>query len=267
MSHSRAPNEFETIMLLAGGSGAIESLERFEQARVTSSFTMLPRKGPRAEAEALGFVFGENINDGTDLFVAVTAPEGWDIKRTDHSMWSNYVDQKGRVRGKQFYKGAFYDLDAFYRFEPRYQVDGDYEALPEPVFETQLVPEWKEVGKVGRSWGAQHYGYDDDDDFGYHRYVVNSPGKVKIVDGTIYELRKVKQQVRVDTPKAHKDRTTRYLVRDRATGETLFETKWHRNGRQAPKSYTGTGDYFMRPAYAWLDKNFPEWKNNAAYWD
>jgi hypothetical protein len=58
---------------------------------------------------------------GDDLFMGVKLPKGWTKKATDHSMWCELIDDKGRKRAAIFYKAAFYDRDAFINFETRYQ--------------------------------------------------------------------------------------------------------------------------------------------------
>ncbi len=57
-----------------------------------------------------------------DLFYVVELPSGWKIKPTDHSMWNDVYDNKDRKRINFFYKGAFYDRDAFVNFNTRYTV-------------------------------------------------------------------------------------------------------------------------------------------------
>lgn len=273
---SRAPTEYEQTLLRVTGSSGIEVLERQEQMRVTANFNRLPRKGPKAEAESLGFVFGENIEDGTDLFVAVTAPDGWDIKRTDHSMWSNFVDEQGRIRGRQFYKGAFYDLDAFYSFNSRFYVETEYEELPPPVMVDTFVEEWKDIGHQSTYHGYRthfdDYGYDDEYMFIRAQGMMKvraKNSKIKIVDGVIYEKVKVKTQVPKDPPKPWSERLKRHVVRDRANPEAvLFSTKWFKCGRKPPKSYDiyNKPDYFMAPAFKWLATNYPNYADVTAYW-
>lgn len=77
----------------------------------------------RGQLEALGFVFHEDIDD---VFVAVTLPDGWAIKGTDHSMWSTLFDADGCVRANIFYKAAFYDRSARLSMVSRYHVDAVY---------------------------------------------------------------------------------------------------------------------------------------------
>lgn len=57
---------------------------------------------------------------GDNLFIGVKLPKGWLKKATDHSMWNELIDDKGRVRATIFYKASYYDRDAFINFEYRY---------------------------------------------------------------------------------------------------------------------------------------------------
>lgn len=63
---------------------------------------------------------------GDDLFLGVKLPNGWKKEATNHSMWNNLVDDKGRVRATFFYKAAFYDRDSFINFSTRYKCDCDF---------------------------------------------------------------------------------------------------------------------------------------------
>lgn len=97
-----------------GPSGYIEGLEKQGQQQLVHS-DRLPVKLNFSKEEdflAAGFTFGEP--DPQDpLFRPATLPQGWKRERTDHSMWSQIVDHKGRKRVSIFYKAAFYDRDAF----------------------------------------------------------------------------------------------------------------------------------------------------------
>lgn len=102
---------FETM--ITGDSGrAIENQEKRGQTVFVGSQTLPIKYLPRAELDALGFVFGEPVDD---LFISCQFPVGWSKRSTDHSMWSELVDPEGNVRGSIFYKAAFYDRDAFMR--------------------------------------------------------------------------------------------------------------------------------------------------------
>ena len=60
------------------------------------------------------------VEEYDDLFYNVKLPEGWEIKPTDHSMWNDLFDDKGRKRGSFFYKAAFYDRSAHMNFCTRF---------------------------------------------------------------------------------------------------------------------------------------------------
>lgn len=123
----RDPMGFLLNAMVMESSGAIEHQEARGQADFVNSES-LPYKGSNGENrkifESLGFKFGEH--DGQDLFIEVQMPAGWKKVRTDHSMWSNLVDDKGRIRASIFYKAAFYDRDAFITLMRRFTVQKQY---------------------------------------------------------------------------------------------------------------------------------------------
>ncbi len=109
-------------MLAALTPGGIEAQEHLGQMKLAMSST-LPKDGTqrdREKYERIGVVFGD---DADDLFVKVTLPAGWRIRPTGHSMWSDLVDDKERVRAKMFYKAAFYDRSAHISLTRRYQIE------------------------------------------------------------------------------------------------------------------------------------------------
>lgn len=81
----------------------------------------------RVQYEKMGI---EIISEHDDLFWNVKLPKGWEIKPTDHSMWNEVLDNKGRKRMTFFYKAAFYDRDAFSNLQTRYQLDVTHMADP-----------------------------------------------------------------------------------------------------------------------------------------
>lgn len=113
-----ARGDFENF-IAAATPGGIEAQEAAGQRTFVANST-LPKDCPREALEKLGVVFGA---DQDDLFVNVTLPTGWTKKATDHSMWSDLIDAKGRKRGGLFYKAAFYDRKAHMDLVRRYSVD------------------------------------------------------------------------------------------------------------------------------------------------
>jgi hypothetical protein len=116
--------------IAAATPGGIERQESAGQQSLVSNFKRLPKDMDRATAEAHGFVYGA---DDDELFVTVTAPKGWRMEATDHSMHNRIVDAAGNERGSVFYKAAFYDrrADGYWltRFttERKYGDEGGYE--------------------------------------------------------------------------------------------------------------------------------------------
>lgn len=96
--------------IAASQPGGIERQEK--QGQIDESFReTLPKDiRDRAAFAAVGFVFGDAVDD---LFVNAKFPEGWKKKPTDHSMWTDIVDETGKKRGGIFYKAAFYDRSAY----------------------------------------------------------------------------------------------------------------------------------------------------------
>lgn len=101
---------------VAATPGGIEAQEKAGQTSFVAN-SQLPKDCPRDDLEKLGFKFGKDVDD---IFVSVLMPPGWKKVATDHSMWSDMVDDKGRKRGSIFYKAAFYDRNAHMRLAKRY---------------------------------------------------------------------------------------------------------------------------------------------------
>ena len=99
--------------MAVGSSQVIPNQEARGQSALVNS-SVLPKKMRPSNAketlEKLGVVFGDEYDD---LFVNATLPDGWRKVATDHSMWSNLVDNSGKEIASIFYKAAFYDRDAF----------------------------------------------------------------------------------------------------------------------------------------------------------
>jgi hypothetical protein len=74
--------------------------------------------------EKHGFKF-ESIKPVEEIFMACALPEGWTKKATDHSMWSDLLDEKGRKRAGIFYKAAFYDRSAHMHFNQFYNISDE----------------------------------------------------------------------------------------------------------------------------------------------
>lgn len=143
-------------MMVAMRPGGIEAQEKAGQTTFVAN-SQLPKDCPRKDLEALGFKFGEPVDD---IFLSVTMPVGWRKQATDHSMHSDLLDDKGRKRGSIFYKAAFYDRHANMHLTRRYNVNGylgcksdgtltDKNDYNPPYFACVIEDDGKEIHRVG----------------------------------------------------------------------------------------------------------------------
>lgn len=105
--------------------GGIEAQEAQGQRSLVNSDT-LPTEGLDGLGGMPGIEILEPV-DGDPLFTYVKLPAGWSKRGTDHDMWSDLLDEKGRKRASIFYKAAFYDRRARIQLECRFTVDRDYD--------------------------------------------------------------------------------------------------------------------------------------------
>lgn len=143
----RDPLSFLAAAMVDGSSNAILSQEAQGQQSFVGSDTLPTKRLSQLDTplrkylEGIGFVFHGPV-EGDPIFQYVTLPKGWSKRPTDHSMWSELIDDKGRKRASIFYKAAFYDRSAHIDFENRYSVRRNYDN------EKQIVFFVKDGGKV-----------------------------------------------------------------------------------------------------------------------
>lgn len=117
------------IAMADGTSKMIEDQEAQGQQSFVNSTTLptnIMTDNGQKILEKAGVVFGDVV-EGDRMFQYVTLPDGWEKKPTDHSMWSELADDKGRKRAGIFYKAAFYDRSAHMSLDRRYRCTYDYE--------------------------------------------------------------------------------------------------------------------------------------------
>lgn len=158
-------------MLFGRDPGGIEAMEARGQSELVHS-EVLPTDGlkkHKALLERWGFTIGEPVSDDP-LFTRATLPSGWKRRKTDHLMWSEILDEQGRVRLRLFYKAAFYDRRAHTSLEPRYEVEYETASVidrktgaalfvAEPMEVTDDRDEYAVVherNKVARQWADDH---------------------------------------------------------------------------------------------------------------
>lgn len=102
--------------LFGGNPNAILQQEAVGQEELCNS-CQLPvecESGTKEALQSAGVVFGKPM-ESDPIFCEATLPTGWKKVATDHSMWSDLVDDSGTIRANIFYKAAFYDRSAFMR--------------------------------------------------------------------------------------------------------------------------------------------------------
>jgi len=146
----------ETVLARAmvfGSSGAVEAQEAQGQRELVESEALptdLNRNEETVRSWGVKFL---GVDEHNPLFQHVELPAGWTKRATDHAMWTDLLDAKGRKRASIFYKAAFYDQRAFLNVERRFHVESDYplreknnEAVAKVldcgkvVFETEPIP-------------------------------------------------------------------------------------------------------------------------------
>ena len=122
------PMGFLAAGIVMGASAVIENQEAQGQSSFVNSETLpTDMQGTARDVlEKAGVKFGEKV-EGDEMFRYVELPAGWKKVSTSHSMWSNLVDDKGRVRAAIFYKAAFCDRSAHLSVSQRYGYSFDYE--------------------------------------------------------------------------------------------------------------------------------------------
>jgi hypothetical protein len=132
--------------MVAATPGGIERQQKAGQAALVNSTYMPKEMSPNREMfEALGFKFGESVDD---LFLNADMPPGWKRAATDHSMHSDIIDEKGRRRVGVFYKAAFYDRRANAHLVWRYTVDS-YDEIRPGVCVVRVLDAGVEIQRFG----------------------------------------------------------------------------------------------------------------------
>ena len=138
--------------IIASTPGGIEKQEA-EGQKVFVNSTTLPRRFlycTKEQLEKIGIKFLENADD---LFVNVELPKGWEKRATNHSMWSELIDEKGRKRARIFYKAAFYDRDAHISINNRFSA----RRQPEDFYKSRMSCQERNAGK----WAGIVYDCDE----------------------------------------------------------------------------------------------------------
>lgn len=166
----RKTSDMENLMT-AMIPGGIEASEAAGQRQLCEARELPKKMGGISRAqleEAWGVKF---LGDADDIFFSVRLPKGWKLIPTDHSMWNELRDDKGRKRASIFYKAAFYDRSSHMRVEPRFygdfqdggpnrtcrQIIKDRLEFPEKELYTTAWGTYSEAAKESEDWLKANY--------------------------------------------------------------------------------------------------------------
>jgi hypothetical protein len=151
----RKPTKEDPMLILLGAmitgdtSGEIVAQEKRGQTSFVKSDT-LPldmKDNAREVLVALGVQFHGVVEDDP-IFEYVTLPPGWTKRPTDHDMWSELLDERGRVRANIFYKAAFYDRSSMLHLAIRFSYGINYDRCDTENVIVSCVYDHAESGKV-----------------------------------------------------------------------------------------------------------------------
>ncbi len=279
-------------MMTGDLSGAIVGQEARSQRDLCNSATLPIKYGDgnnkeeyMKELEKLGI---QVTGTEDDLFYNVVLPEGWKIEPTDHYLWSHLVDAKGRKRASIFYKAAFYDRDAFLRFERRFSINREVDDYDRKLFE--LKPEFVQVGTeqvfvdedgkpVSKNQIKQISYCEGFDEQPHCSAWISQKGKRSPWEAS--ELRVVEKPVYKKNPEyvpltgyEKYSQPFHAEVRD-FDGTVIYRTKsvktdfGHTDERHW-EFFKHRDELLARireECATWLQNNYPDWKSYSAYWD
>lgn len=261
------------------------NLERSEKLPINrNQYTKKEDPEYKEKLNALGFDVGEDIDD---LFMSVKLPEGWSIKGTDHSMYSNLIDGNGNKRASIFYKAAFYDRDASMSFNRRFSVsykkadynEEDFHSKPKYIetgkTKTVLVDEdGTEVKGFENMRNDVYYIYEDYDGYEMNSYRNSNKRNGKTVKPVEKPILKINPNYVELTGYEKYSQPFHYEVHDH-DDTILFSSdvvktdyeyskdnhyEFFKHMEQVEKAASGQ-------CYAWLEENYPDYQNVLAYWD
>ena len=159
---------FNLLATMSPRGRGIEEQEAQGQRQLVAS-SQLPSKNNGRE-NVIDFYKGIGIEvigetKGDKMFLDVRLPEGWAIKPTDHSMWSNLIDNNGAERASIFYKAAFYDRDAFINMNSRYHTDMDMDESNRDRWRCNVVD--RKTGNILKAgeWGDYSHASNTREEF------------------------------------------------------------------------------------------------------
>lgn len=262
------PDQLEILTTLIAGPDA------YQRMAMPVELTALPFTkslgDARGEAVRLGFIIGEEQDD---LFTAVTPPKGWGLRYTDHGMYKDIVDVKGRLRGSMFYKAASWDRDAFFHFKTRYFIDMEkpdkYWELVRPPIKTHKVTRkvyLTDAELRDEYSGRRGYSSDYPEDFDFALTPYGRSSLMRATGRRPYKMVEVDEPLPDDQQTPPQSYEMRAVVRDRATGAVLFGADPFTHPAEGYKGVQDYEDGARAVCLAWLNEHRPDHNDVVAYW-
>jgi len=202
--------------------------------------------------------------NGDDLFVDVILPEGWKKQYTEHAMWNNLLDDKGRIRATYFYKAAFYDRDAFIYFKTRY----DYQCIKylkheeSGHYETRKV---KTLNTENNPTSNGRYFYTDDRGF---EFVSEENKYIEVEEKFWVPKFKDKYEEYNNTPHYFNILDGDKVIFSTESNPRFLKLKYEESKHKSWwKKYEKMGENVRNSAIGHLNVCFPDWQDITKYWD
>jgi hypothetical protein len=304
MSHDVGP-ELAGMMLLAIGRDTPDVIVKIGQQGIKQGrLVQLARDMGEENKKALlaiGATFPED-KEKDRLLIPVLLPVGWDVRATNHYMWSDLIDPSGNKRGSVGYKGAFWDRWATFYFVRRYILRHEYSTsvdekempkcirkLQKVVTETrwrqpneqekraQEMAYYRKLGGRGRVYHYDDFGskYSSYSMYGGPDYEGERDNRGRIVPATKFEPEWIEytEEVKKDLFDPHNNMAHRrlpygrFVVEDTVTGARMWTSKWLTVGQWIKLEHGDRKDREKNhPGLQWLREHLPEWNDVLAYW-
>lgn len=264
----------------------IKGQEMNGQSQLIKSTQMPSRIGSRENGSA--FMQYEkmgikviSITKGDEIFCDVELPIGWKKRCTNHSMWNELIDDKGRIRATLFYKASFYDREAFINFNRRFSFN-IISYLPQDQtghYEKQTVkihnPNYIDNNNLR---DGEYIQMDND---GYKCIVYTDDRGLTCREPIGYRQKYISEERDIWIPKfkneyQKRNNTPHYLevtdcdklIFTTKNEPIYFKTKYTKNNHEKWwNDYELVSEKLRMKAINYLNESYPDFESINAYWD
>lgn len=131
-------SKFEEMAFLALGTDAVDVINSIGQNDIKMS-EQIP-KGDNKELASIGIIVTGPASQNDNILVNATLPKGWTKKSTNHYMYTDILDEKGRKRASCMYKAAFHDRDGRTTVLQRFSAGYTNDSWLDPELSKTVVP-------------------------------------------------------------------------------------------------------------------------------